>query len=765
MSRKLSRPTALIGASVAVLLSISLSAATFPLQEGNEFESIFNGQDLTGWDGDPALWSVKDGAITGRTNSEMPLTYNKFLIHKGDPVRNFELRTKFRLVGDNNSGIQYRSKALPDVGEYSVGGYQADIHPNPSYLGMLYDERGRGIVAESGQRVEMTAEGEKQVRGATEAQPMPLNLEEWNELTIIARGPRLVHKINGKTVVEIVDNQESERELEGILALQVHAGPPMLVQFKDVRLRRLPEGRGRREGPARKKAESPKAGTPVVEPVLEEKAATQPDALKVAPGFDVELLYSVPAETQGSWVAMAVEPKGRLIVSDQYGKLFRVTPPPVGTKGETQVEPIDVEVGEAQGLLWAFDSLYVMVNTGGKFKSGLYRVQDTDKDDQLDSVELLHVLNGGGEHGPHAIVPSPDGKSLFVVCGNGTQLTDYDQTQVPPVWGEDQLLPRMPDGNGFMANVLAPGGCVYKVDPEGRSWDLISMGYRNPYDLAFNRDGELFTYDADMEWDINTPWYRPTRINHVVSGSDYGWRNGAGKFPTYYIDSLPSVVDIGPGSPTGITFGYDAKFPSKYQDALFICDWSYGKLYAIHLEPTGSSYTGTAEEFLTGTPLPLTDLVINPADGAMYVTVGGRRTTSGLYRVTYTGDEIDSESADPENGTELRKLRKQLEAYHGVRDAQGIETIWANLGHQDRFIRFAARVALEFQDPQEWSGRALSETDPRTAINALLALVRVTTPDPCALSTSRFSDRPGSETSGRRGPRTSFATMGQLVDQ
>jgi putative heme-binding domain-containing protein len=723
-----SRSAAVLGASAASVLALSVAGAALPSQERGGFEPIFNGQDLSGWEGNPSLWTVEEGAITGRTSADEPLEYNQFLIYRGEPVRNFELRARFRLVGDNNSGIQYRSEERPDVGEFSVGGYQADIHPNPAYLGMLYDERGRGIVAEAGQRVVVTPQGETKLEGEIEGDVPEVDLGEWNELTILARGPRLIHKINGQTVVEVTDRQESERELEGLIALQVHAGPPMMVQFKDLRLRRLPEGEARaKKAQSRKKAERPQPkGTADPEP----PPAADLGTLKVADGFQAELLYSVPAESQGSWVAMTVDPKGRLIASDQYGKLFRVTPPPIGEPGEAVVEPIEVEIGEAQGLLWAFDSLYVMVNTGGKFSSGLYRVRDTDGDDVLDSVEQLRALQGGGEHGPHAIVPSPEGDALFVVCGNGTQLTDFDATRVPTVWGEDQLLPRMPDGNGFMANVLAPGGAIYRVDPDGKEWELISVGYRNPYDIAFNRDGELFTYDADMEWDINTPWYRPTRINHVVSGSDYGWRNGAGKWPAYYPDSLPAVVDIGPGSPTGITFGYGAKFPARYQDALFICDWSYGKLYAIHLEPSGASYSGTAEEFFTGTPLPLTDLVINPTDGAMYVAVGGRRTSSDLYRVTYVGDEPIRMSADSDEGADLREVRRKLEAYHGRRDSAAIDAIWPYLGHEDRFVRHAARVAVEFQNGEFWFDRALAEPNPQAATNALLALIRVSAPDP-----------------------------------
>ena len=138
-----------------------------------------------------------------------------------------------------------------------------------------------------------------------------------------------------------------------------------------------------------------------------------------------------------------------------------------------------------------------------------------------------------------------------------------------------------------MTGEKAPGGHIYRVSPDGKRWDLVSIGFRNPFDIAFNRDGELFTYDSDMEWDVNTPWYRPTRVLHVASGSEFGYRNGAGKWPAYTIDSLPAVADVGPGSPTGVTFGYGARFPAKYQEALYLCDWSYGKLYAAASQAEG----------------------------------------------------------------------------------------------------------------------------------------------------------------------------------
>ncbi len=461
-------------------------------------------------------------------------------------------------------------------------------------------------------------------------------------------------------------------------------------------------------------------------------AATPAESLKVLKDFKAELLYSVPKEKQGSWVNLCVDPKGRLIVSDQYGSLYRVTPPPLGSKGAVKIETIDLPIGEAQGLLWAFDSLYVVVNKGAKYESGLYRVRDTDGDDRLDKVELLRKIpNGAGEHGAHAVLMSPDGKSLTVVCGDSAPVMNpLAGSRVPRVWGEDHLLPRMPDGNGFMRGVLGPGGSIYRVDPDGKDWELISTGYRNEFDAAYNRHGELFTFDADMEWDFNTPWYRPTRVCLASSGSEYGWRNGAGKWPPYYADSLPAVFNVGPGSPTGVTFGYAAKFPVKYQEAFFICDWSYGKLYAVHLTPDKSSYKGEIEEFVTGTPLPLTDVVINPKDGAMYFTIGGRKTQSGLYRVSYAGKEPTDPPRGDDAGADLRALRHRLESFHGRKDPKAVDAAWPYLKHEDRFIRFAARVALEHQDPAAWRERALSEKDPHSAITALLALVRVSSSDP-----------------------------------
>ena len=467
-----------------------------------------------------------------------------------------------------------------------------------------------------------------------------------------------------------------------------------------------------------------------------EPPATDPLTMKVAKGFKVELLYSVPKETQGSWVSMCTDPKGRLIVSDQYGALYRVSPPEVGTTGETKIEKLKAEIGSAQGLLWAFDALYVVVNAGAKAKtggSGLYRVTSSTKDDNLDTVELLRALEGGGgEHGPHAVLLNPDGKRLTVVCGNKTKLTKLSDSDVPQVWGEDHLLPRLPDGNGFMKGVLGPGGAIYDVTPDGKNWHLQSTGYRNQYDAAYHANGDLFTYDADMEWDFNTPWYRPTRVCYAAPGADFGWRNGAGKYPVHYADTLPGVLDIGPGSPTGVCFGYGAKFPAKYQHAFYICDWSYGKLYAVHLEPSGASYKATAEEFVTGTPLPLTDLVVNPTDGALYFAIGGRRTKSGLYRVTYTGTEPTAPAKPavrPES--ELEKTRQFFTREMGNKSEAIASAALKNLDSEDRTIRALARAALEHQGLKVCDFTAHPKLDtPGKEIARALAVARLSAPCP-----------------------------------
>lgn len=215
-----------------------------------EPKPIFNGKDLSGWEGLPGLWSVKDGAITGQSTAEAPLSGNTFLVWKGGEVANFELRFQYRLTPNNdknsaNSGVQYRSK-VTDPAKFVVSGYQADFEAGPTYSGILYEEKARGILAQRGQqvtirdsddprkpRIEVTGETGKSSDIQAAIRP-----GEWNEYIIRAKGPHLQHLINGKLTVDVKD-ESSAAAKSGVLALQLHAGPPMTVQFKDVVLTTL----------------------------------------------------------------------------------------------------------------------------------------------------------------------------------------------------------------------------------------------------------------------------------------------------------------------------------------------------------------------------------------------------------------------------------------------------------------------------------------------------------------------------------------------
>jgi putative heme-binding domain-containing protein len=728
--------------SVYFTVCYILAASALNAEEG--FRSLFNGKDLTNWDGNPALWSVKDGVIIGKTQKQEDLQYNQFLIWRGGVVKNFELKAKIKVTG-NNTGIQYRSKELPENGKWSVGGYQCDIHPNQPYMAMVYEERGRGIMVNNGQSVIVDDKGGKWL--AAQHEQVAADTAQWCEYNIIAQGNHLIHKVDGKMTIDLVDHEEAKRSLEGLIAFQIHKGPAMQVEIKDVMLKELPEGGGvslttspipsdaqRIEKPgAKAKAKAKEKGKPAekqasVGPAIGENKATPVGRIKAPKGFQVELLYSVPGVEQGSWVNLCTDDKGRIYTSDQYGGLYRFTPPAADQAlQEKDIEKLPTEIRAVNGMVFAFGALYVGVNDyEQKMQSGLYRITDSNADDVPDKVELLRGFDSKSDHGVHAVVPSPDGKSLFLITGNNAIKTEtVTSSPVPPLWGDDHLLPRMPDGRGHNRHVKAPGGIIYKLDPDGKNFEVYASGFRNIFDASFNHDGELFTYDADMEYDFNTPWYRPTRINHVVSGAEFGWRNGAGKYPEFYADNLPAVLNIGPGSPCGTTFGYGAKFPAKYQDAMYILDWSWGKLYAVHLTAKGASYIGKKEEFITGSPLPLTDAIISQKDGAMYFTIGGRRVQSGLYRVTYTGAEDTSPIVKAAIVSPERELRHSLEAFHGKQDPQAIAVAWPHLQSTDRFIRWAARTAIEHQPVAEWKDKALSETQLTAHLEALLALARV----------------------------------------
>jgi len=470
------------------------------------------------------------------------------------------------------------------------------------------------------------------------------------------------------------------------------------------------------------------------------------EKLKLQPDFKAEHLYSPSESKNGSWVAMTFDHKGRMIACDQYGFLYRLTIPPIGTesvkskiivekleiKVEGDTSKIKIKMGYAQGLLYAFNSLYVMVNhksdTSMAKGSGLYRLEDTDNDDQYDKISLLKdMVTPGGEHGPHSMVVSPDKKSIHVIAGNHVDVPKMDAYRLPETWEEDNLLPLIKDPNGHANDRAAPGGFIAKINPAGTKWELISAGYRNAFDLAFNEVGDMFVYDADMEWDFGMPWYRPTRISHSTSGSEFGWRTGNSKWSPAYPDNLPAILNIGQGSPTSLFSGNNARFPEKYRRGLFAFDWSFGIIYAVQLIPSGSSYKATAEEFISGAPLPLTDGIIGP-DGAMYFLTGGRKLDSDLYRVYYGENTLPNTPLITKTSAEIsraRNIRRQLETFHSAPNVKAIPSVWSYLKNNDRFIRYAARIAIEHQPISQWQEKAFLELDPQILTQAMIAMARI----------------------------------------
>jgi len=406
--------------------------------------------------------------------------------------------------------------------------------------------------------------------------------------------------------------------------------------------------------------------------------ATDPATLTLPPGFKAELIRSAqPGED--SWVSMAFDPEGRITLGKEKKGLLRLT---LSGSGDQKMEVIDDELLECRGLLYAHGSLFANANN----TKALFRLTDADGDGTFEKRQELMRTEGGVGHGRNHIKLGPDG-DIYVAHGNNVLLPkNLDPDSPLKNYANDQLIPNPWDGSMFDGNVELPAGHILRVKPDGSKITLLAGGLRNPLDIAFNSRGDLFTFDADMERDVGTPWYMPTRVLQIVPGADYGWRRGTGRFPAWYADTLPSVIDIGLSSPTGIYFGYGAEFPQKYREALYLLDWSYGRIIAVHFGDTV-----TQEPFVAGRPLNVTDGCIGP-DGAMWFTTGGRGTQSGLYRVSYAGK---SEPAQPHAKAE-NPLGSSL-AMH------------------------AARMKLERQPVDGWRTRALQTND----MNALLALARV----------------------------------------
>ncbi|MBX7166224.1 MAG: c-type cytochrome [Pirellulales bacterium] len=344
----------------------------------------------------------------------------------------------------------------------------------------------------------------------------------------------------------------------------------------------------------------------------------------------------VHPDLTGSLVAMAFNERGEIICSRERGPLQRVS----DENADGLVDTVSVycdKMENCQGILCLNGAVFAVGD--GPDGTTFCKLTDADNDGVAETVKTLLKFRGGmGEHGPHAPILGPDGL-IYLVIGNHSGAEVEPAASSPHYgWFEGDLVqPKYEDAGGHAVGVKAPGGVVIRTDIDGSFVETYCGGFRNAYDIVFNRQGELFTYDSDMEWDVGLPWYRPTRVNHCIPGAEFGWRSGWSKWPDYYYDSLGAVVDVGRGSPTGVECYNHYMFPVRYHNALFIADWSMGRILAVKMKPSGGTYRATSEVFLTGRPLNVTDLGVGP-DGWLYFTTGGRNTEGGIYRIVWKGE-------------------------------------------------------------------------------------------------------------------------------
>jgi len=451
---------------------------------------------------------------------------------------------------------------------------------------------------------------------------------------------------------------------------------------------------------------------------------TDPSTFSTLPGYEVELLRSAGKE-ENSWVSMAFDPKGRITIGREDKGLLRFSFSR-DRKKIVRTESIEDTLKECRGLLYAYGALYANANNS----RALYRLRDLDGDDQFEEKKILYQSEGGVGHGRNDLALGPDGM-IYAIHGDSVHIPDSLPNRTSPL--RRKRLPYRPNE-----------GHVLRLDKDGKRIEIFCGGLRNPYGIAFNRAGEAFTYDADAENDMGTPWYRPTQVKHLTSGADFGWRAVTGSWPPYYPDHPDNsqlTAHIGKGSPTSVKFGYGSGFPPAYRNALFVLDWTFGRILAVHLIERGAGYVGVPEVFLRGRPLNVTDLAFGP-DGAMYFVTGGRRTKSALYRVRYAGTNGPRNRASSQQKlraeltAKARDVRRHLERHHvkpnqvlddtllGDGFAGKLVSLWAHLGSSDPRIRQAARLALEHLPLKHWRSVALSQNgNPRTLLTAWTALL------------------------------------------
>lgn len=420
------------------------------------------------------------------------------------------------------------------------------------------------------------------------------------------------------------------------------------------------------------------------------------ERFKVHPSFTVQRV--VGNDPAGSLIAMTFDEFGRIIASREKGPLLLIS----DTNKDQIPDQVKVycdKVKNCQGILSLNGEVFVTAD--GPDGAALYKLADRDHNGTLEDVATLIRFKGEmGEHGLHGITLGPDGM-LYVMVGNHTAPErEYDANSPHRNFYEGDIVPRYEDPGGHAVGVKVPGGVVLRTDTEGNTVQLVAGGLRNAYDLVFNREGELFAHDSDMEADEGTPWYYPTQVFHVTQGAEFGWRSGWSRFSEYYVDNLPGILDTGRGSPTGAVLYDHFMFPVRYQQGLFLADWSEGRILAVTLKKSGASYTASSEVFLQGEPLNVTDLAVGP-DGSLYFTTGGRGTNGGVYRITWKGTVPEAEKNLGE-GISAAIRQPQLSSSWG---RQSVAAIKDQLG--PKWDRALPAVAQNPGNPPNYRLRAL----------------------------------------------------------
>jgi putative membrane-bound dehydrogenase-like protein len=449
--------------------------------------------------------------------------------------------------------------------------------------------------------------------------------------------------------------------------------------------------------------------------------------LRVPPGFEVTAYAD--SRLANDIFCMTLDPRGRVVVSGR-GYLRVLVDDDNDGRADRAIDFADGPKDGAQGLLWEGDTLYVVGD------GGVRRYRDADGNGRADGPsELLRAVKTGGEHDAHALRRGPDGW-LYLLCGN--------------MAGVDRRFASL-----ATSPIREPvAGCVVRFTPDLKQSEVVADGFRNPYGMDFNRDGELFTFDSDNERCVSLPWYEPCRFYHVIPGGHYGWQAPQhGQFwrlPPYFPDVVAPVATLGRGSPTGVVCYRHVQFPEAYRGGMFLLDWTFGRVYFLKLTRSGSTYTCTKEVFLESVGdngFAPTAAVVHPVTGDLFVAIGGRGTRGAVYRIRYpkgvrplTAAEQDALRLKPRSldyydglGQELVKQAAgkddldRLRALIAMRRHPGRlewpelrDAIRCNWGHPDRSVRqaTAALIASLPAERREALGKSVADELERTTFDA-----------------------------------------------